>query len=929
VPAVLVALRRLREDRIQAFGLGLLVFVTATVFGLAPRLLDRVGDDALRGVVSQASALVRNIALVDDGYIPPGTGADPLVHFGEEGDVHEALLPASIRDVIGSRSTVSDSARWRIQASTTDPAFARFRVQPGAESRIHYVQGRAPTGAARTVDLPAGISAPPPALEGEPPQTTATLLEVALSSDAVQTLGHGLGETLFLTPDPRDPLSANPYRKAAAMEIVGVFDVDQPMDPFWYDDRSLEKAMYRSLGGDALAIDTVALLAPEAYEPAVSLFRPDALLFRTTWRLFVDPDRLHASGLDQLIRDLRRLDTTFIQVTSRAMNATAMRSGLLPLVQTHAARWTSALAILTVVAIGPAAAAIATLGLVATIAARRRRPALALVRSRGATLGQIVRAIFLEGLVITVPALGLAVLLVTVLIPAGSNQATLLAGVMVAGLTVALLIATAIPTAMTSASRGRDGDGDPPRGPSARRLIFDIVVIALAALGAYLLRERGLRGSSSTGTLSGADPLIAAVPALAAIAVGLAAVRLVPLPLRLLGRAASSGSGLVPLLAIRRAIQGGTAAAVLLVLLATASIGAFSSTALVHLDRAGEAASWHEVGAPYSVSDPFGSLPRELDAAKLPGVRSSAAAAWTEIRIGLRNLRIQFLSIDAAAYEAMVRGTPGDPSLPPEMLTSGEPIVPILISSSIASRFDGVKVGEEFEIVVNGLHYEATSIAARDTFPTLASDTLFAIASRQQLKAIHPEAQLIPTTLFLDAPESAGPAIRDAVAAVDPGATVKGRAEVGRAFTDSPVTAAIVVGIAVAGLVAAIYAALAVAAALALAGATRAVEVAHLRMLGLSRRQAFGLAIVEHGPTVLLAFVAGVALGLGLFVLLEPGLALDALVGARIEVPLTADPRQLAIILAGVLAIAAIGIGLAAWMQRRGAPIAALRRGFE
>jgi hypothetical protein len=100
-------------------------------------------------------------------------------------------------------------------------------------------------------------------------------------------------------------------------------------------------------------------------------------------------------------------------------------------------------------------------------------------------------------------------------------------------------------------------------------------------------------------------------------------------------------------------------------------------------------------------------------------------------------------------------------------------------------------------------------------------------------------------------------------------------------------------------------------------------------MIGLSRGEALGLAIVEHGPTVLLAFIAGVGLGLGLFVLLQPGLGLDALVGSRLEVPLTADPRMLGLIFAAVLAIATIGIGLAAWMQRRGVAVAALRRGFE
>ncbi len=925
----LVALKRLREDRVPALGLGLLVFVTATVFGLAPRVLQRVGDDALDGVVANAGAISRNIALVDDGFIPPGPAGDPLIHFGEEGDTREALIPASVEDLIERRSIVIESSRWRIQAPTPDPAFARFRIQPGAETRIHYVQGRAPTAATRTVDLPKTQSPAPVGPDGSA-QMTANVIEVALSSDAVHQINHGLGETLFLTLDPRDQLNAGRNHDVmAAMEIVGVFEVDQPQDPFWYDDPSLEKASIRSLGGDARAIDTTALVAPDAYQPALTVIAPEEPPFRTTWRLFVAPDRLSASQMDPLILDLRKLDTTFLQVSSRTLNGTALRSGLLPLIQTHAARWTSALAILTVVAIGPAAAAIAALVLVATIAARRRRPALTLVRERGATLGQIVRAVFLEGFVITVPALGLAVLVSVLLLPAGSDRATVAVATIVTLVAVGLLIVTALPgTIALTAHAGRDGD--PPRGPSPRRLVLDVLVIILAAGGAYLLRERGVRGTSSTGTLSGADPLIAAVPALAAIAVGLAAVRLVPVPLRLLGRLAARRRGLVPLLALRRAVQGGSTAAVLIVLLAAASIGAFSSTALVHLDRAGEAASWHEVGAPYQVSDPSGSLPVGLDPAKLPGVTGSAIAAWTEVRVGFRSLRIQFISIDAAAYEAMVRGTPADPVMPPEMLASDPgPVVPILISSSVVSRPDGVKVGDQFKLVVNGLPYQAMAIAARDTFPTLPTDALFGIASRQQLKAIHPEAQLIATTMFLDAPESGGAAIRDAVAAVAPGATVEGRAEVGRAFSESPVTAAIVAGIALGALVAALYAALAVTAALALAGDARAIEVAHLRALGLSPRGALGLVIVEHGPTVVIALVAGIALGLGLFALLEPGLGIDALVGSRIDVPLTADPRQLAIILASVVAITIVGIGLAAWMQRRGTPIAALRRGFE
>jgi hypothetical protein len=64
-------------------------------------------------------------------------------------------------------------------------------------------------------------------------------------------------------------------------------------------------------------------------------------------------------------------------------------------------------------------------------------------------------------------------------------------------------------------------------------------------------------------------------------------------------------------------------------------------------------------------------------------------------------------------------------------------------------------------------------------------------------------------------------------------------------------------------------------------------------------------------------------------VLLQPGLGIDALVGSQVDVPPSADPRQLAAIFVAVFLIAAIGIGLAAWMQRRGVAVAALRRGFE
>ena len=103
--------------------------------------------------------------------------------------------------------------------------------------------------------------------------------------------------------------------------------------------------------------------------------------------------------------------------------------------------------------------------LVATIAARRRRSALALVRGRGATLGQIVRAVFLEGCVVAIPALAVAILLAIAPHPrVGSDRATVAAATVVAAMAVGLLIVTALPG--TTAGSRPDG---PRRRPEPAR----------------------------------------------------------------------------------------------------------------------------------------------------------------------------------------------------------------------------------------------------------------------------------------------------------------------------------------------------------------------------------------------------------------------------------------------------------------------------
>ncbi|HEY7969545.1 MAG TPA: FtsX-like permease family protein [Candidatus Limnocylindrales bacterium] len=929
--SVLVALRRLRDDRVPAIGLALLVLVTATVAGLAPRILERVGDDALHGVVAAADPVQRDVTLFEEEAIPADPG-DPLKLVQEEGDRLDEPIPDSIAGLIASRSTVVDSARFQVRADTNDPTFVRFRIQPGAETRIRYVAGVEPTVTTDQVALPEALRRFTPfADDASGTPVMVPVIGAAISSESAKTLGASLGSTWFLSLDSRDSLVGR-STGVVQMRVDGIYDVTDEHDPFWSNDQTVNHVGIRTLGGDTRLLDIGALLPAATYGEVVDASNALNVPVRYAWRHFVDAARLSAASLPATIQDARRLESTYpqAQTGTGVLNGVAMRSGLLGLLVAHAARWSAATAILTVVVLGPAAVAIAALALVAMLAARRRRPALALVRGRGATLGQVTRAVLVEGLVIVAPMVVLGLVLAIALLPGADALPTVLAAVAVGVVAIGLLVLTALTGGAATVTPARDAD-DVPRGPSIRRLVFDGVVIVLAIVAAWLLRERGIRGTSSAGTLAAADPLVAAVPVLVGVAVGLILVRLTPIPLRVLGRIAARGRGLVPVLAMRHAAQGGTTTAVLIVLLLAASIGAFSTATLVHMDRAGAASSWQEIGAPFRITSFGGPLPLTMNVAKMPGVRSSALLFERSVPMGDLGTRVNLVAVDLPAYEQITAGTPGDLELPTEMLVdrpAGD-VIPILVPQSLADRPDGVPVGSTFPVAIDGYRYQMQVVGTRPSFPTVDPGSAFAIASRSQLKAVHPEPLLGPTVAFVDAAESDEPALRAAVAAATPVGIVESRLQFEGAFTDSPVTAAIQAGILVAAAIAGLYAAVAVAAALALSGASRASEVARLRTMGLSRRDGLGLSVLEHGPIVLIAGLGGIALGLGIFVLVEPGLGLDGLIGAAVEVPFSVDARQMAAILGLVLAVAVVGVLLATWAGRRGAPIRALREGAD
>jgi putative ABC transport system permease protein len=922
--ALSLAIRRFRDGRVAVLGLVVLVLGTATCAALAPRLFDRFADDALRGEVTQATPFQRNVQLIEEEAIPPAGEPDEMANVAATGRTLERQMPAGVQALFRDTGYIAETIRWRVLEDTNDPGFLRLRVQQNVADHIRFVAGRPPTRTTRemTLTIPAAEAA-----TDLDQQVKVTVLEVALSVETLERIGLHVGDTWALSPDQSDRLvgRGGPAHREV-VDVVGSFQPNDTDEEYWLDDTAvIRPTIHRS--GDTDQVWMTAIIDPQAYGELVATTAGQYPI-HYGWRYFTDVARLQSDRLSATVADLRRLDGTFSSANGPVVVGTVLQSGLLPLLESVQERWAAVATVLDVVGLGPIAVGIAALALVGVLVMDRRRPALALGRARGATSGQLILAVLIEGLVISLPPAAVATAVAFLVTPAGPARLTVLAAVLVAIVTALVLVAASAPTALAP-PRGPGRDAPIVRRPSPRRLLFEAFVVVLAILGAYLLVERGVAGSSSTSTLTGVDPFIAVVPALAGIAAGIVAVRLLPVPMSGVARLAAMRRDLVPSLSLRRVTRGGSGAAVLIVLMATATIGSFAAATLVHLQRASEAVAWEEIGAPYRVTAPV-PLPAAFDASKLPGVDAAAGEYEVSSTIQNRFLPLQFVAVDAPAYEQVIAGATANVHLPPEMVGQAKQPLPVIVSRKVTGGANGTPVGGIFTLVVEGFSVQFRIAEVRDTWPGMAPNQTFVVASRDQLRALRGGAGLrTSTAAYLRAPASAGPELRTAIQKVAPDAQVASRAERIASIENSPMTQGLVAGVGASTFVAFAYAALAVAAALALAGASRAIEVAHLRTLGLTRREALGLVIVEHGPTIFVAFVAGVLVGLGLFALLRDGLGLASLVGAPIVVDVGIDPLQLGGVLLAIVTIVALGIGLGAALQRNAAPVAAVRRGFE
>jgi putative ABC transport system permease protein len=815
-------------------------------------------------------------------------------------------------------------------------AVVTMRYQDGLDGEITLVAGRLPASNGERLPIATVEFGENPA----PLPPTAARIEIAISEASATLIGADIGTTLIGTLDGTDPSLRSFVTRPIVVEfkVVGVFALPDPEADIWYATHTVERPDIFGTEDDPVAYVT-GLIAPEAYpDVAVSL-----LPFQFAWRYFISPERADVGQLETIVSDLRSMQSLNAEETfgSYLSGSLVLRTGLLGIIERYVAERSAAEAVLTVAAIGPFALAIGAIAMVAILLVVRRRSSLDLARGRGASGVLVLAAQLWEGVLLAGGASLIGLLLAVQLVPGRAAGISPTLAVATAGATtLALVLATWPSVRRRLGPSHREDAAVIPASP--RRLVLELTAVGLAVAGVMLLQQRGLViGSPGADEVVRLDPFLAAVPVLAGLAMGLVALRLYPLPIRVFSWLAARRRDLVPVLGLRNVGRHSAAANLpLLVLMLTAAFGAFASVVLSSIDRGQVDAAWKEVGADYrlEVAAAEGS---GFDPAALDGVEAVATAFLDQSATYAdpRSQRSQVVldAVDTVAYERVVRGTAAAISWPAGFMdvdtAAGQPgtdeaPIPAIVSQRLPAGSVTLSRGTRFLVKV-GIHdISFVVVERRATFPGVRQDAAFVVVSLDLLQQAQRGAPLAPTAFFVRAPGEAHAGLT-ALAATSPSATVISRFARYETLSSAPLVAMVTGGFRLALLVAVFYAALAIVAALTLTASRRSQDLSFLRTLGLSARQALGLTVLEQGPPVVLALVPGVALGIWIAVMLATGLGLSAFTGADTAIAINVSWGEIALVGGSLVMMVTIAAAASTWLARRARAVDALRLGGD
>ncbi|TGO04130.1 ABC transporter permease [Serinibacter arcticus] len=565
--------------------------------------------------------------------------------------------------------------------------------------------------------------------------------------------------------------------------------------------------------------------------------------------------------------------------------------------------------IVALVVVGPLGVAVAVLALLTQLLLERRRPALAIVRARGASPARLRTVLGLEGLLLGLPAAAVGWGVATSLLGTSPGWRGWLPAVVLGVVPAVVLLSPPLPTGL----RGRRRD------LAVGGLARDVVV--LAAAGLVLSQVLSVAPGAVAGT---GDPLLVVAPLVLALAVTVLVLRLYPWLARAAHTVLRRGRSLTGFLGSARAVRdpGATLTSVLAVVVGV-SVAVFSVVTLATLREGVERTVWVTSGSDLRISGP------RIDAAQLEQVRSldGVAAAATVATVSpailsspSASVRATLHLVDGAAYADVLADVPPSVGAAPvaDLLGDGGGAggaVPLMVSPrlDLAPGADGVRLstGESVDVRV---------VASGNVLPGVAdAGATWVLADAAALPDV---AASTPARLLLVrlVPGADGDAVAEAVVGVVGPAGVENAAAAREAATGTPVLRLLTGTLAGSVVAAALLALGSLVAVQAAAAPRRARMLATLRLLGLRRSAQRSLAWWDLTPWVVLGATAAYGLGLVTSHLLLRTLDLRAFTGADQPQPVL-PPVALAATAVGVL-LAVVACSILPTIRRARTPTA-------
>lgn len=934
-----VIFRQLSAQPAVVFTILAATFVGVFLIASAPRSLEQAATDDLRATVVDPPPALRNIRVERRSRIAPGPPEDPMRNvrnFGE--NFAETQFPDSVNAIISSNYSVVDTGRFGIAPMPGDepphpfPMFLRFRVQDGALDRLRVVAGTTPE-AQEPVPLLTGAECPEDPDErdellghlivgaGDDEERDCELeqvphLQVMVSEATLEALGLELNQQMLLLPDRLDPfyfgLDFQQLEFRLVMSISGVMELDDLSEEYWFGDGSLHAPRIRQ-NADLRVIFATGLTVEDEFARLVGAIR---LIDRGhTWRYLVEPDLVAAAEPARLEADLESVQDEFSSVAGR-FDAPVVITQLPDLLEDHQQQRSQTLAVLSIQIAGLIAIVVFVLLLLELLMTTRQHSSTVLVRSRGASSGQLMLTRIYESLLLIVPASIAGYAIAAWVMPGTDGLASYRATVGLVGVgSIAGVVALA-PTVRRPLGHLIGARTRRPSSPSRPRLVFELAVLALTVGAVLLLRRRGEIQTAATSQ-TGIDPLLAVTPVLVAVSAGLVLLRAFPFVVRAMSWLAANTRGVVGIVGLRRILQQVFVERLpILVIVVCVATASFSMLGRATIIEGQVAASWHAVGADYRVTNFSRYVPLppafSLKGSAIEHVAFGVALDDARAIAGVVSARTSVMAIDADAYEAVTSGNAGDPGLPESLVVSGESVgtqerpIPVIVSRFWPGGLD-LAVGDPFVLDMGRLEPHVVVAEIREHYPDVDENGPFVVVDLKALESLS-DIPLQPTVAYIRAPESAGPNLSQTLAEQSSLAVLTSRYQTLDTLSEDPFVAWATTSMGLLFLCGVGLAGVTAVSALALGSAPRRRDFAYLRTMGLVRRQALALTAIEQFPSLIMATLAGVAAGLGTGWLLDPVIDFTPFTGDALSPTTRID--WVAVVTGAMLLLLAVGAGI-------------------